>query len=65
MRWYEIKKILENSTAGSTGSGNIATVSLQLNNTPDSFGSGFDEDGDWGIYSFKKKENNNLIKRIR
>lgn len=53
MRWYQIEQLLETSTAGSSGAGNIAVA---INSTKQgSIGAGFNPDGDWGVYSKPKK----------
>jgi hypothetical protein len=72
MRWSEVEKLLETSSAGGTCSGNVATVPGNNGKSGNgAIGAGFDPGGDWGVYnsakkkpmSTKSKNKPNIIKR--
>lgn len=50
------KELLENSSAGSTSSSNIAIVPGNQTMIRRAIGAGFDPDGDFGIYNFAKNK---------
>jgi hypothetical protein len=57
MRWREIEKLLETSSAGGTCSGNVATVPGNDGKSgTGAIGAGFDPSGDWGVYNSAKKK---------
>jgi hypothetical protein len=69
MRWFEIERLMETSSAGVSCAGNIATMSGNNDKSSDgAIGAGFDPNGDWGIYANKKpkiksKKKPNVIRR--
>jgi hypothetical protein len=53
MRWYEIQILSETSSSGSTSAGAVATVAGNKS-LRGAIGSGFDPQGNFGVYPKKK-----------
>jgi hypothetical protein len=57
MRWSEVEKLLETSSAGGTCSGNVATDPGNNGKSGSgAIGAGFHPNGDWGVYNSVKKK---------
>lgn len=65
MRSSEFIPVRETATSGATGSGNVAVVSQPIKKK--SIGTGFDQNGDKGIYSPPQDQTNKsvVLRRIK
>jgi hypothetical protein len=65
MRWYEIQILSETSSSGATGAGAVASV-VGNKSLRGAIGSGFDPQGNFGVYTKKKSrvsKSASIIKR--